>query len=93
LELIKDYDLEVHYHPGKASVIADALSRMKYANELQATPESEELCAEFAYLNLGIVVNAMEIEVTPTLEMEILKGQLEDEKLVGVFPTGGHTNE
>jgi len=81
LELIKDYDLEVHYHPGKANVVADALSRKKYANELRATPESEELCAEFAYLTLGIVVNAMEIEVTPTLEEEILKGQLEDEKL------------
>jgi len=39
------------------------------------------LFVEFAYLNLGIVVNAMEIEVTPTLEEEILKGQLEDEKL------------
>jgi hypothetical protein len=26
LELIKDYELEVHYHPGKANVIADALS-------------------------------------------------------------------
>ena len=26
LELIKDYDLEVHYHPGKANVVADALS-------------------------------------------------------------------
>jgi hypothetical protein len=22
LELIKDYDLEVHYHPGKANVVA-----------------------------------------------------------------------
>jgi len=49
LELIKDYDLEVHYHPGKANVVADALSRKKYANKLWATPESEELCAEFAY--------------------------------------------
>ena len=27
LELIKDYDLEVHYHPGKANVVGDALSR------------------------------------------------------------------
>ena len=25
LELIKDYDLEVHYHPGKANVVVDAL--------------------------------------------------------------------
>jgi hypothetical protein len=27
LELIKDYELEVHYHLGKANVVADALSR------------------------------------------------------------------
>ena len=26
LELIKDYNLEVHYHPGKANVVANALS-------------------------------------------------------------------
>ena len=26
LELIKDYDCEINYHPGKANVIADALS-------------------------------------------------------------------
>jgi hypothetical protein len=26
LELIKDYDLGINYHPGKANVLADALS-------------------------------------------------------------------
>jgi hypothetical protein len=26
LELIKDYDLDIHYHPGKANVVADDLS-------------------------------------------------------------------
>ena len=41
----------------------------------------EELCAKFEQLNLSIVTNAMELEVTPTLEQEIRKGQLEDVKL------------
>ena len=31
--MIKDYDLEVHYHPGKANVVADALSRKSYPVE------------------------------------------------------------
>jgi ribonuclease HI len=32
LELIKDYDLGINYHPGKANVVADPLSRKKYCN-------------------------------------------------------------
>jgi hypothetical protein len=32
LELIKDYDLEVHYHPGKENVIANVLSHKAHYN-------------------------------------------------------------
>jgi hypothetical protein len=34
LELIKDYELEVHYHLGKANVVTDALSCKAHCNYL-----------------------------------------------------------
>jgi hypothetical protein len=42
LELIKDYDLEVHYHPGKANVVVDALSRKAHCNKSAVSTTLEE---------------------------------------------------
>ena len=36
---MKDYDFELSYHPGKANVVADALSRRSYAASLCAVKE------------------------------------------------------
>jgi hypothetical protein len=44
LELIKDYNLEVHYHLGMENVVADALSRKTHCNYLPVVHlTSEEL--------------------------------------------------
>ncbi|GJW89358.1 hypothetical protein Tco_0164698 [Tanacetum coccineum] len=35
IELLSDYDCEFHYHPGKANVVADALSRKEREKPLR----------------------------------------------------------
>jgi hypothetical protein len=44
LELIKDYDLEIQYHPGKANVVADAWSHKGQVNNITTHLMAHELC-------------------------------------------------
>jgi hypothetical protein len=73
LELIKDYDLGINYHPGKANAIADALSRRSHVNMLATRKLLPEFCEEFEKLNLGWVSNTevITMEVDSTLEQDI----------------------
>jgi ribonuclease HI len=83
LELIKDYDLKIHYHPGKANLVADALSRKRQVHATIVTQLLDELAEDFERLNLGIFAHTegITIEVKPTLEQEIRKGQIDDAKI------------
>jgi hypothetical protein len=70
--LIKDYDPVINYHPRKANVVANALSRKKYCNATFARRTRPELRREIEYLNLTMVNEAtVMMEVEPTLEAEI----------------------
>jgi hypothetical protein len=83
LELIKDYELEKHYHLGKANVVADALSRKSQVNMMVARPMSYELAKEFDRLSLEFLnsTQGVTVELEPTLERDIKDGQKNDEKI------------
>jgi len=86
LELIKDYDLEVHYHPGKANVVADALSHKVHCNCLSVESYNDTLCAEMQKLKLEIIPQGSlnHISVEPTLHDQVIMAQLHD-KSVGII--------
>jgi hypothetical protein len=80
LELIKDYDSEVHYHPGKANVVADALSRKAQCNCMNMDARITTLCDELCKLNLKVVASGTlsYISVEPTLHEQIVMAQIGD---------------
>jgi hypothetical protein len=57
LELIKDYDLEIHYHPGKANLVVDSLSRNELVHSVVVAQLPDEIVENFRRLNLGIVAH------------------------------------
>ena len=56
LELIKDYNLEVHYHSKKANMVADALSRKSH----QVDEESLPLTHSEVLAHIALVSNLLE---------------------------------
>jgi hypothetical protein len=74
LELIKDYDLEVHYHPSKANVVADALSRKAQCNNIIMDSKVAALCDKLHKMNIEVVSPGTldYISVEPTLQEQII---------------------
>ena len=86
MELIKDYGMKLHYHPGKANVVADALSRKSYANALVSGGLPQELVDDLKELRLEIVprgfVAAMEVQ--STLLGKIREAQKDDKEIAEI---------
>ncbi|KAH0669726.1 hypothetical protein KY285_023887 [Solanum tuberosum] len=70
MELLKDYDVTIQYHPGKANVVVDALSR-------KVTSESKFMQLDISKRG-GVLAS---IEVRDTFIDEIKAKQFEDENL------------
>jgi hypothetical protein len=75
LELIKDYELEVHYHPEKANVIVDVLSRKAHCIYLPAVRLTGEESSTRVLPNLSL----FNITLMSSLRAEIIAAQKDDE--------------
>src|SRR4051812_29818803 len=80
IELIKDYDVGISYTPGKANVMADALSHKSYCNNLMLQQYQPLLHEEFRKLNLEIVPHGFlsTLVAKPNLEDQIIAAQKHD---------------
>ncbi|KAL0561652.1 hypothetical protein IC582_002092 [Cucumis melo] len=86
LELVKDYDCEILYHPGKANVVADALSRkVSHSAALitrQAPLHRDLERAEIAVSVRAVTMQLAQLTVKPTLRQRIIDAQGNDPYLV-----------
>jgi hypothetical protein len=80
LELIKDYDLEVHYHPGKANVVADALSQKLQCNCVLMDSRINTLCDELSKMQIEVIPSGAlsHLSVETALQDQIIMAQLSD---------------
>ncbi|KAL0556909.1 hypothetical protein IC582_005426 [Cucumis melo] len=86
LELVKNYDCEILYHPGNANVVADALSR-KVAHSAALITKQALLLRDFERVEIAVSVGEVtsqlaQLSVQPTLRQRIIVAQLNDPYLV-----------
>ncbi|KAL0536706.1 hypothetical protein IC582_025666 [Cucumis melo] len=86
LELVKDYDCEILHHPGKANVVADALSR-KVSHSAALITRQAPLHRDLERVEIAVSVGAVtmqlaQLTVQPTLRQRIIDAQGNDPYLV-----------
>ena len=86
LELIKDYDMRLHYHHGKANVVAGALSRKSHVNTLMTGELRKELAEDIRELCLETVPRgyAAALEIQSTLMDKIREAQKTDKEIAEI---------
>ena len=87
LKLLKDYDYTINYHPGKANVVADALSRKTIAGSVFAMfTMQRELLLDLERAGIEMMVGEIQsfmssLSLEPTLMERIRTAQLSDNEI------------
>jgi hypothetical protein len=78
LELIKDYELKIHYHPGKANVVIDALSRKEHYNHIMV--QHLIFCCDLEEPSLWVIPQGTltNIALIPIIKKDVIATQKTD---------------
>nr|GEY60451.1 putative reverse transcriptase domain-containing protein [Tanacetum cinerariifolium] len=85
IELFSDYDHEIRYHPGKANVVADALSRKERAKPRRFRAISMTIHSSIKAKILEAQSEAFKNASTPTEMLKGLDNQLERKEDGGLY--------
>ena len=82
LELVKDYDIDIQYHLGKANVVANALSRKTVHSSALITREPR-VRTDFERADIAVVTEEVAAQIArltmrPTLKQRIIDSQRGD---------------
>nr|GFD09821.1 putative reverse transcriptase domain-containing protein [Tanacetum cinerariifolium] len=84
LELLKDYDTNIQYYPGKANIVADGLSRK--SGMIVGIKVEEEIIRDLERLDIELYVRGQHgywasLRVEPDLISRIKEAQKEDNEI------------
>ena len=88
--MIKDYDCSINYHPGKANVVADALSRKSSGFSAALSTAQKEIIKDLERMGIEIVMGDSQVfmaslTIQPTLIEKIKGSQVDDAQIVKII--------
>ena len=88
MEFLEDYDFTLHYHPGKANVVADALSRKSLGALASIASREWQMLETVGQFRLQYSEQAQgtfgSLVATPSLLSRIIESQRQDTEVVSI---------
>ena len=71
MELLKDYDVEILYHPSKANAVADTLSRKKTYGMAALLTGLKRLLEDLVKLKIEVITERVEARLASLVERRL----------------------